>query len=1181
MIGQTLGHYRVISKIGAGGMGVVYRAHDEQLDRDVALKVLPPDTLRDEDARRRFRKEALALAKLNHPNVETVFEFSSHDGLDVLAMELIPGHPLSERIKEGPLPEKTILFFGVQLAEGLAAAHDQGIIHRDLKPGNVFVTPDERIKIVDFGLAKLIDPKRDVDLTLSITAETGAVSGTVPYMSPEQLRGLPVDFRSDIYAAGAVLYELATGRRPFPQSQSAELMGAILHKSADPPSSVNPRISSGLDSVITKTLEKDPRHRYQSARELRIALGSISSSGARGLPSSAARAAAGDPSLAADIRSRTRLYVGGGVLATVLIVGMIVGLKIPGARNRLFSRSTSVAPGSAPTESSIQARRSVAVLGFKNVSGKSDKAWLSTALSEMLTTELAAGEQLRTVPGENVAQMKVNLSLPDADSYGQKTLEKINKNLNVDDVVVGSYVLLGNGEIRLDMRLQDARQGGSLTALSEKGNEGQIDELVSRAGVELREKLGVRGVTADEAAAVKATLPSNPDAARLYSDGLSKLRLFEALASRELFERAVAADPNFSLAHAALGSAWSALGYDNNAQLEAKKAFELSTNLPREQRLWVEGRYRESTYDWPKAVDVYKTLRDFFPDNLDYGLQLAVAQTAASQGKAALATIAELRKLPAPARDDPRIDLAEATAAITLGDFNHSLEPARLAASKGEEEGARLLVARARLAEGSALQELGNLKGSAQAAEEAKQVFAAAGDQGGVASALIHLGSSRYRAGDTAGAKRAWEQSLSISRDIGYQQDIESSLNDLANVQWRAGDLAGAKKLFDQSLVVANKTGNARAAAQASVNLAGLLYDGGDFPAAQRAQERALETFRRIGDKSGTASTLSNLGMIVEARGDFAGARTDYEEALSAFTELGQKFGVASAENKLANLLYEQSHYPEAKAMYERALATFNEVGAKNGILLAEGNLGNIQSTLGDLPQARKMYEEALALARESQENNQIAQSLQSIGTVLETQGDLEGARNYFEQALASRKALRDEDGVVGPELALATLSIEQGHPAMAESTARQAAERFRKEKSPDDEANALAVLAHSLFEQAKTHEAETAIDRAAQLAAKSQDNDFRGPIDIMAARIHGASGKTDAAAKSLDSILTEQAQLGDIPLQFEARLALGEIEVKSGNSASGRSRLTALENDANAKGFGLIARKARAVLQN
>ena len=384
--------------------------------------------------------------------------------------------------------------------------------------------------------------------------------------------------------------------------------------------------------------------------------------------SSGARAEARDPSLGSGYSvAPTALCGSVGFSQPFLILGVIIGFKVPGARNRLFSRSASVASGSGRSYFLNPGSALCCRPWLQECSGKSDKAWLSTALSEMLTTELAAGEQLRTVPGENVAQMKVNLALPDADSYGQKTLEKINKNLNVDDVVVGSYVLLGNGEIRLDMRLQDARQGESLAALSEKGNEGQIDELVSRAGVELREKLGVRGVTEDEAAAVKATLPSNPDAARLYSDGLSKLRLFEALAARELFERAVAAEPNFSLAHSALGSAWSALGYDNNAQLEAKKAFELSTNLPREQRLWVEGRYRESTYDWPKAVDVDKTLRDFFPDNLDYGLQSAVAQTAASQGKDALATIADLRKLPAPVRDDPRIDLAEATAAITLG----------------------------------------------------------------------------------------------------------------------------------------------------------------------------------------------------------------------------------------------------------------------------------------------------------------------------------------------------------------------------------------------------------------------------------------------------------------------------------------------------------------------------------
>src|SRR6266849_10785037 len=178
MIGQRLGHYRIVAKIGAGGMGEVYRAHDEQLDRDVALKVLPTGTLTDDAARKQFRQEALALAKLNHPNIETVFEFSTQDGVDFLAMELIAGSPLSEKLKEGPLPEKEVVRLGTQFAEGLAAAHEQGVVHRDLKPGNLMITPDGRLKILDFGLAKLLNPTADLDVTQSVASRTGTVSGT-------------------------------------------------------------------------------------------------------------------------------------------------------------------------------------------------------------------------------------------------------------------------------------------------------------------------------------------------------------------------------------------------------------------------------------------------------------------------------------------------------------------------------------------------------------------------------------------------------------------------------------------------------------------------------------------------------------------------------------------------------------------------------------------------------------------------------------------------------------------------------------------------------------------------------------------------------------------------------------------------------------------------------------------
>jgi serine/threonine protein kinase len=194
LVGRTLAHYRIVEKLGGGGMGVVYRAHDEKLERDVALKVLPPGLLADEAARKRFRNEALTLARLNHPYIATVHDFGSDGGLDFLVMEFVPGVPLSRKLQNGPLDETQTRRFGAQLAEGLAAAHAQGVIHRDLKPDNLHITPDGRLKILDFGLAKLFQPDAEIGRTQSIS-DTGSVSGTMPYMSPEQLRADPVDAR--------------------------------------------------------------------------------------------------------------------------------------------------------------------------------------------------------------------------------------------------------------------------------------------------------------------------------------------------------------------------------------------------------------------------------------------------------------------------------------------------------------------------------------------------------------------------------------------------------------------------------------------------------------------------------------------------------------------------------------------------------------------------------------------------------------------------------------------------------------------------------------------------------------------------------------------------------------------------------------------------------------------------
>ena len=374
---------------------------------------------------------------------------------------------------------------GSQLADGLEAAHAQGIIHRDLKPGNLHITTDDRLKILDFGLAQWISTGDQDNLSVTVT-KAQEVTGTLPYMAPEQLRGQRADQRSDIYSAGAVLYEMATGKRPHLQTSGPQLISAILEHPLPPPSSHNAQITPALESIIVKALDKDPNRRYQSARELYIDLERLST---------------GLTPLVRRRHGDWRWKLGAMAAVALALLALIVG----GFRGRLFHASTRAQP--VPTIAApagvgpIKARRSVAVLGFKNLSGKPDQAWISTALVEMLSTELAAGEQLRTIPGENVARTKFDLALGDSDTFGQDSLAKIRKHLGTDLVVVGSYLAMGNmgrGKIRLDFHLQDAVAGETIASVSETGTEAELLDLVSRSGTELRQKLGIGQVPASD-----------------------------------------------------------------------------------------------------------------------------------------------------------------------------------------------------------------------------------------------------------------------------------------------------------------------------------------------------------------------------------------------------------------------------------------------------------------------------------------------------------------------------------------------------------------------------------------------------------------------------------------------------------------------------------------------------------
>jgi Tfp pilus assembly protein PilF/TolB-like protein len=1003
MIGDRLSHYRLVEKIGAGGMGVVYRAHDEQLERDVAIKVLGAGMLADDGARKRFRKEALALAKLNHPNVAMVFEFGTQDGLDYLVTEFIPGVTLDAKISHNPLALKEVVDLGSQLAQGLAAAHQQGIVHRDLKPGNLRLTPDGRLKILDFGLAELAPKASDLGLTLTVTQSTD-VTGTVPYMAPEQLRAEPVDFRSDIWSAGAVLYEMATGKRPFVQTNGPLLMSAILNEDPEAPSKLNSRIPPGLENILLKALDKNPKRRYQSASELGVDLERVTTA----TGSAAWTAVPGNGPGSKGWRS-TRVWMVGAAVA--LVVAAVFAFYY------LHSRKP------ARPSLAVGGRRSVAVLGFKNSSGRPDQEWFSNALAEMLTTELSAGDKLRIVPGENVARMKADRSLPEAATLSPGTLATIYQTLGSNLVVLGSYVEIG-GQIRVDMTVQDTATGEA-TAIADSEAEAQFLELVKRLGATLRQKCGAGEITSLEAAAVRASEPATADAARFYADGLSKLRSFDFLAARDLLEKAVASDPNNVLAHSALAASWTQLGYDDKAGLEAKRAFELSNNLSRKDSLSIEAEYRETIREWSKAADLYKSLWTFFPDDLEFGLRLADAQVAAGSGQDALATIQDLRRLPHPLQDDPRIDLAEAQAANSLSDYKQVQAAAIRAEDKAKKRGARFLQAQALLQQCGTFRNLGDMARAKTTGEQAGNILAAAGDFRGEAKSLTCVANVLADQGNVAEARKMHEKALALARQIGAEGDIAGALINIGNLLATQQDLDGSNAQFNEALTLANQIGDKSDALIAETDLAANLMLQADFTGSRKILEALVDTATKIGDKASVVDALTNLGTISYLQGDLAGAGKNLESSLASSRELGTKSGTASALTAIGEVLMAQDDLPGAEKTFNEALSIRTQLGEKGNIAGTQVSLATLALEQDRLEKAQTLAEAAAAEFHTESDADQETSARDVKAQALIAQGKLTAAQS--EIAKLQSLPVRDQPTKLSLEITSARLLARTG----------------------------------------------------------------------------------------------------------------------------------------------------------
>jgi serine/threonine-protein kinase len=575
-LGQLLGHYRIIEKIGAGGMGVVYRAHDERLDRDVALKILPKLGLMSDAARRQFRQEALSLAKITDPHVAMAFDFGHDDGINYLVTEFVSGLTLDAKLAGRPLPEAEILNLGKQLASGLESAHLEGVIHRDLKPSNLKVTPDGRLKILDFGLAFMLKTETDATVTAPLS-ETYSDAGTLPYMAPEQLKGAKPDARADIWSAGVVLYEMSTGKPPFSDLTGAPLVAAILERVPIPPCKVSPKISLGLERVILRALQKDPKERYQSAGDLRIDLANLETGTM--------------PIYPKPVDSvNWKLWL---PFAVVIVLGL-AGLwrqryrTIPPAREN----------------------KMMAVLPFESVANDPPTNALGLGLTETVNAKL-----VQAVDGGHLQLV----STRDLVERGVKTSDQAQREFGTDLVLEGS--LQQNGaRLRVTWSLVNPRTHTQIAANTITGSADDIFGLQDNIFDEVLEKLSL-AIDPARRQALEGRPDTQPAAYDFYLRGRGYLEDYQTRDNLEKaiaeFERAIDIDKNYAPAYAAMGLAYNAgfqwknrgKDWEEKAAIQCNRALAITPQLAEGHTclgnvLFSSGRYEEAVNQFQRSLDL-------------------------------------------------------------------------------------------------------------------------------------------------------------------------------------------------------------------------------------------------------------------------------------------------------------------------------------------------------------------------------------------------------------------------------------------------------------------------------------------------------------------------------------------------------------------------------------------------
>jgi serine/threonine protein kinase/tetratricopeptide (TPR) repeat protein len=1013
--GDVFDRYEIQAVVGEGGMGRVYRAFDRRLARVVALKVVRAGK-GDTDGAIRMVREARAAAALNHPNAVAVFDAGEHEGMAYIAMELVPGRSLRRIVEDASISEVPIdlrVRWLADVARALAAAHAKGLMHRDVKPENVVVRDDGVVKVLDFGIARRFAV---VGATTAGQGDTitqdGTLVGTPLYMAPEQLSGDAIDQRVDQFAWGVLAYELLTGARPW-AANDVRAIAAILQQRAHAPSERAPGIAPHVDATILRALEKKPAQRFASMDEL------LASFQGQPMVATTVPAPAGaDADSSRDVVSpkaetttaRTpsrwpRAALGAAGLALALVAAVITWGPF-GSRSRAFAPTHPIASASASAEPQIELRRSIAVLGLRDRAARADAgAWRSTAITELLGAQLAAGEHLRVVTGERVARARIELGIGDDAALTPQALTKLAKNLGADLVVTGDIVPAEAGALSLafEITLVDAKSGNVLAAVSDEGREGDLFAIAARIATSLRAKIGVDEPAPTEHAVAGSSLPEDAEAARLYAEAIDQQHHFHEARAIQLFGEATKLAPNFALGHAHAAESLAHLGHADEAKVEAKRALDLSAGLPREDRLWIEATYHAAAHELDDATRTYQALFTFFPDNVDYAAGMLQAMSFAGHPQDALKEIERLRRMPPAISEDPRIDYEEARATHLTNDYERCLRAAEDCRRRAQARGNLLIYAKAGFADGVARISLGHADDGLRVLGESRDLAVSLGDtytahvlegpmageyekrgdlvraravlegsQAGLiavgnlywaTSASEQIGWLDVEQGHVEQGRRKIEAAIAYYRHAQQPHALEGGLHALGEIVASQGDPGAGAALANESKRLAESSGRKNTVAGAELSLAFIAHVAGDTAAEQQHEARALVLAQANKYESGEARARHLIGEREWAAGDLAGARRDLEAALHEREGLGQRMDAAESRLALARVTLDEGRATDAETITRDTLTVFEPAHAASLQAQALALLACERAALGARADADRFGAQASAIA--------------------------------------------------------------------------------------------------------------------------------------------------------------------------------------------------------------------------